>query len=135
MTPPLHHCHAPPPPPSLLFCPFLSFAKPTVNIKLPKPQSEESSGGKSTFLKHMHFQFLFCSIIKSSICTAHRGSLCMLLVPQVPPDRHILTEHHKIDQIHLFSLLLQDRQQPGPSNTYTDNTLLSSKQMHQLEFS
>lgn len=113
--------------PALFF--FLSFAKPTVNIKLPKPQSEESFfWGKSTFLKHMHFQFPFCSVIKSSICADHRGFLRPLLlwVPSTSthfyPSRNLslginnLTQQHRIDQLSLFCLLLQESQQSGPSD-------------------
>lgn len=60
-----------PPPAVPPFCSFLSFAKPTVNIKLPKPQSERVSRGGIHILKHMHFQFPFCSVIKSSNRTNH----------------------------------------------------------------
>lgn len=117
------------------FCPALclfSFAKPTVNIKLPKPQS---GGGVSTFLKHMHFQFLFCSVIKSSICTGHREasthglSESRLLPhatswPNLKINKYVFKNH----------FLLFYCRRVNRSKQYLDNTLWISLQTHQFEF-
>lgn len=146
---------APPPTHVPLFCSFLSFAKPTVNIKLPKPQSERVRGfwgGKSTFFKHMHFQFLFCSVIKSSICTNHRGclrplvslrptylhtpllSLTQPIALYNQPGRHVLTKYHETDQISLFTFTFYCRRVNNQVQAIFNDTLVISKQMYQFEF-
>lgn len=101
---------------------FFVFCQTHSQYKITQATEREGlGGGKSTFLKHMHFQFPFCSVIKSSICTNHRGCLrppesprptylhTLLLSLTQPvtqykqPDRHILTEHHKPNPISWFT--------------------------------